>query len=585
MSARTRMIVALAAATAVLAGCASVPTEGQVRSGSFAADRRGDANLGVPAAPPRPSTAPRAIVSGFIDAMASSTDIARLYLTSSAARVWRPEQGTTIFDGTDKSAYRVTDGKNVELDAPIVANLDDRGVWRNAKPSTPNLKLDFGLVTENGEWRISNPPKGTLLQKSLQLLDPRNLYFFSPKLDVLVPEQVFLPRRDAGGQDATQLVRALLAGPTSRLGDSVKTAVPEGTEVVSVPVDPDGVATVSLNDRVAELDSDLRIKLAAQLAWTLKQAPGVRSLKLTVNGAPFEVGGTTEAQPVGNWDSYDPAFATGAGRLYVLDDSQIRRIDDVTAALAQAPDPVTLPGLGAFEKESLAVDIEGRTAAVVRSQNIVVGALETDRPQTPDYVSTDGEVLRPSFDKDGNLWVVDRAEDARIRVRRPDGAVIDVDAKGLAGRHVSVLRVARDGVRVLAVVKEQTRDLLMVGRITSTDKRKVKITAVEPVPVSFKRLADAGWSKPTKIMLVGGSGTGPNQMQELNVDGSQAAAIQTSSVEGGNAPTVFNPEVLATAPDPDALPVVQNASGEVLVRQLDLTWRVLMRSGTPIYAG
>jgi hypothetical protein len=30
---------------------------------------------------------------------------------------------------------------------------------------------------------------------------------------------------------------------------------------------------------------------------------------------------------------------------------------------------------------------------------------------------------------------------------------------------------------------------------------------------------------------------------------------------------------------------VRNASGEVLVRQLDLTWRVLMRSGTPIYAG
>jgi hypothetical protein len=305
-----------------------------------------------------------------------------------------------------------------------------------------------------------------------------------------------------------------------------------------------------------------------------------------VNGAPFEVGGTTEAQSVENWSSYDPAFATGAGRLYVLDNSDIRRIDDVTAALAQAPDPVTLPGLDAYEKESLAVDIEGRTAAVVTPSNLVVGALEETRPpQNPDTVSTDGEVLRPSFDKDGNLWVVDRAEDARIRVRRPDGAVIDVDAPSLSGRHVSALRVARDGVRVLAVVKEQTRDLLMVGRITSTDQRKVKITAVEPVPVSFERIADAGWSKPTKIMLVGGSGNGPNQMQELNVDGSQAAAIQTSSVEGGNAPPVFNPEVLATAPDPDALPVVQNASGEVLVRQLDLTWRVLMRSGTPIYAG
>lgn len=587
MTLRTRVIAALTAVAGVvtmLAGCASVPTEGPVRSGSFSGDRRGDAALDLTAEPPRANAAPRAIVSGFIEAMASSTDIARQYLTSSAARIWRPQTRTTVFDGTDKSVYRVTGTKNVELDAPVLATLDDRGVWRNAKPDTANLKIDFGLVMENGEWRISHPPEGTLLEKGLLLLEPRYLYFFTPKMDVLVPEQVFLPRRDPGGQDATQLVRALLAGPTSRLGDSVQTAVPEGTDVVSVPVDPDGVATVSLNDRVAALDTDLRTKLAAQLAWTLKQAPGVRKLKLIVDGAPFEVGGTTDAQPIDTWASYDAAFATGAGRLYVLDHSEITRIDDVTAALARTPEPVPLPGLAAYQKDALAVDVEGRRAAVVTPQDIVVGPLESDRPEPPDRVPTDGDVLRPSFDKDGNLWIVDRGKEARIRVRRPDGKLREVEAEGLTGRNVSALRVARDGVRVLAIVKEQSRDLLMVGRITSTDQR-VTISAVESVPVSFTRLADAGWSKPTKITLIGGTGPGPKQIQELNVDGSQAAAIQTSSVEGRNAPSVFNPEVLATAPDPDALPVVRNSTGEVLVRQLDLTWRVLMESGTPVYAG
>ena len=132
MSARTRLLgAALAAVVAMLAGCASVPTEGPVRSGVDAADRRGDA-IDLPAERPRPGATPRAIVSGFIEAMASSTDIARLYLTTQAAKDWRPETGTTIFDGTDKSVYRVTGGKNVVLEAPEVATLDNRGAWRNA---------------------------------------------------------------------------------------------------------------------------------------------------------------------------------------------------------------------------------------------------------------------------------------------------------------------------------------------------------------------------------------------------------------------------------------------------------------------
>ena len=135
---------------------------------------------------------------------------------------------------------------------------------------------------------------------------------------------------------------------------------------------------------------------------------------------------------------------------------------------------------------------------------------------------------------------------------------------------------------MLAIIAGQQRDMLVTGRITRTD-RMVEISGVERVPVSFSRLKDAGWSRPTKLVLLGGSG-GLNQMQELNVDGSEAAPIPTTSVQAENAPVVFN-LVDATAPNAESLLAVRNNSGQVLIRQRDLTWRVLLKAGTPVYPG
>ena len=69
------------------------------------------------------------------------------------------------------------------------------------------------------------------------------------------------------------------------------------------------------------------------------------------------------------------------------------------------------------------------------------------------------------------------------------------------------------------------------------------------------------------------------------MDGSEAAPIPTTSVQAENAPVVFNPVELATAPNVESLLAVRNASGEVLIRQRDLTWRVLLKKGTPLYPG
>lgn len=582
MRARAILVAAGSALAALLAGCATVPTSGPIRSGSGAGDV-GDPPFGVQVQAPRPGAGARAIVNDFLDAMATSgPDILKQYLTPQAAAKWRPDDSVTVFDRSDRQSIQertLGGATDVTLDAPKMATLDPRGGWHGVVPGEAPVKFTFKLVKVDGELRISNAPEGRLVASDLFVTNyrARNLYFFTPNWDALVPDPVYVPVRTPSAQNATALTQSLLSGPTDRLGDSVLSAAPPGTEVVSVTVDADGIATVALNDRVAGVGPDQRLKLAAQLAWTLRQV-GVLKLRITAAGQPYEIDGTTGELPVSRWDSYDAAFASLTGRqLYLLNNSEIRRLDNVDTSGQQKPGPPPLKGLDNLQIQSIAVDLEGQNAAAVTDGAVVLGPIGTQKPQQS-RIPTSGRVLRPSFDKDRNLWIVDQADGAaRIRVRRETGPVLTVHAPGLEGRKVTTFRVARDGVRVLAVLQSGQRSQVMLGRITGSG-RSERISGLLSLQLGFDQIADAGWSSSTKIMVLGRTGVLSYQMVEANIDGSQVATIQGNGVQD------FNPVELASAPDGDALPVVLN-NGVLLVRERDLNWQKLGRLGHAVYPG
>ncbi len=570
-----------AAVAALLGGCATVPTSGPIRSGGGAGDV-GDPAYGVQVQAPRPGAGARAIVNDFLDAMATSApDVFKQYLTPQAAASWRPDDSVTVFDRAKQQPIQPETGPDgstlVTLNAPLVATLDTRGGWHGAMRGDPPVKYIFKLIRVKGELRISNPPRNRLVASDLFTSNyrARNLYFFTRSWDALVPDPVYLPVRTPSGQNATGLAQALLAGPTDRLGDSVNKVAPAGTEVVSVTVDGDGVATVALNDRITGLGPDTRPKLAAQLAWTLRQV-GVLKLKITAAGQPYEIDGTTAEQPVSHWDSYDAAFASRAGRqLYVLSgNSEVAPWDSLDATTDQSPQvSTTFRGLTRLRIESIAVDLEGQNGAAVTDGAVIAGSLgQTPKPAT---IYTEGHVLRPSFDKDRNLWIVDQADTAaRIRVRRDGEQPVTVRAPGLEGKKITTFRVSRDGVRVLAVLQTAEGSQVVLGRITGIQRSR-RIAVVQALQFDYNDIADAGWSSTNKIMLLGRTGAGPYQMVEVNIDGSQLAQIQ------GNGAQEFNPVELAVAPDSDALPVVRS-NGELLVRQRDLNWARLTTRGRPV---
>lgn len=593
------MLAALVALVALLAaGCASVPTEGPIQSGSGTGDI-GDQAYGVQPQPPRPGSGARAIVNDFLDAMSTNAplDILKQYLTPAAAERWKPGDGVTVVDRSSRQSVqegRAADGSaEVTLVAPKVATLDDRGAWQDAAEAAP-LKFVFKLGRVGGELRIVTAPPGRLVAAELFVTNFKafNLYFFTPELDALVPDPVYIPVRSSAAQTATLLAQALLLGATARLGDAVVSAAPPGTEVVSVTTDRDGegVATVALNDKINPLGPDQRLKLAAQLAWTLRQVSGVLKLKVTAGGQPYEIDTTTSELPVSRFDSYDAAFASATGRrLYLLNPAQrtpqvppLRYFGTLDSSNPDSTQQYGLPTTGSLK--SVAIDLDGRNAATVTDGKVVYGPLSESEPVRNDNVDidTDGTVLRPSFDKDRNLWIVDRADgQARIRVRRDTGAVIPVQAPGLNGRRVTALRVARDGVRVLAVVRTGAKSQLFLGRITGSG-RSATISGLLPIQVGFDQIADVGWSKATKILVLGRTAGRPNQLIEANIDGSEQSVIPSNSVQD------FNPVVLAVAPDGDALPTVRNTdagTGTVLVRERDLSWFSLDRTGLPVYPG
>src|SRR5690606_20312302 len=100
-----------------------------------------------------------------------------------------------------------------------------------------SFEASFQLAkTPQGVWRITGLPgdekSGLLLtmddvERAMRTV---NLFFFAPDRRTLVPNVVFLPVANRQALP-TQLVRALLSGPTSWLAGAVESAFPEGTRL------------------------------------------------------------------------------------------------------------------------------------------------------------------------------------------------------------------------------------------------------------------------------------------------------------------------------------------------------------------
>lgn len=539
-----RRVRLLAAVTALvcLAGCASVPSGGRVMSGRSAqrAEPVTDPYVRIVPVGPRHDWGPEDIVKGFLTASGAFNDdhgVARQYLTSQASAAWKPGARPQVIVLQSAPSVSTPRGGGSETTVEVVATrlgyIGSDGQYVAQSGST--YTTTFGL-TQNSErqWRISRIP--TELHNGLMLAKDEvertfrvlNLYFFEPGGEVLVPNGIHLPLGNR--QDLPrQLVQALLEGPTGWLRPAVRSHFPAGTRLIGEGVFiSDGVATVDLSAHARR--GDLQ-RMAAQLGWTLRQLPEVRGVRLRIDRQTVNPGGLGTVQTVGDWArfSFDAVHGgDGEETVYLRGpDGRPHQLLDASAV------PAGTTGQDRLYRLALSRDrkIAGlnRAGDTVYSGDLTGGApiravLEAEHK--------DGTFTRPSWDHRGALWAVESYRGGSTLWMVPrDGTAVRVQSWGLASHRVVAFRVARDGVRVAAIVQVGGDRQIWLGRIVHRPEGVV-VGDFLPLSAELVDAVDLSWNDSGTLAVLGKTKATATQVTPylVPISGSTITAVGSGSL-------------------------------------------------------
>lgn len=558
----------LAVVTAVtLSGCVQIPDSSSVRPG-----RNGEVQGDLPPvfnlpAGPDPGADPVEIVEGFRAAMLASprdASIAREFLAPDSAALWEPDARTLVYEG-----QRLLANDNVvTMSVQEVGSLSERGVWASGDLAEGQLTLTFDLEQVDGEWRINNPPPGTLVDADY-FFTQRNYrsystYFLDANQRILVPDPIFLP---VGDNTPTQLVQNLIFGPTRSLKGVVSSAVPVSTTVDgSVSVSGAGLADVPLSESVRNLSDADRQLLAAQLAWTLRQFPQIKRFTITSGGRPLEISGEGNTVDTDAFAAFDPAGFTASRDVFGL-------VDGVPSSITTSgasPLAADLPAL--TSTNSLAVDLRADTVAVVSGDGRSVKVADVGSPD-PARVTTwcarGVDYGKPSWDTYGVLWVVDRRSDRSILSVCTADSVASVATPQFGRDRVTSFAVSRDGTRLAAVLGKGAASRLLVGAIERdpSDPAKATLRHVREIhnnQVQLTDLSAVSWLSPVSVAVLGKQVGDQVLVYDVRIDGSSVVPVASF--------LPVRPTTLAAAPNGDAPFVIGTPAGMLYIRSGDQDW-------------
>lgn len=494
---RRAMLAGLSVSVSIglVTGCAEVPTSGPVEPGNPVRTQEGVPYVAFAAAAPRPGDDPPAIVVGFIEAMSAyqpGYETATMFLTPEAASTWEPLAGVTIFEGSRPRIEQVDDNQ-VRVTVTVVGEVDEFGAY-TVENAGEMRELELTMNRAEGEWRIANPPPGTMISEDnfLREFESHDVCFFDPQFEVFVPDPVYLPKNS---QVATLLVQMLVDGPSEWLDPAVRTALPEqvALSVSSVPVEA-GVATVDLSANAQGLQPLRREQMASQVACTLAGLPEVTHVDLKSDGLSLlgQDGGTDVASVV---DRYDPDRLGTSASIYAIQDGHaVSRLDDgelqpVSGELGEAED---LTELAVHPAEGQAVAVASGGA------ELQLAALEDGAPRR--MIFEGAGLVSPDWDRNDLIWAVERpAGGGKLAAVRPDGTEVTVRGKELEELDVTRVSVSPDGTRMVLIGDEKAYVAVVVH--DGGDGDYVSIERLRPIGPGGVAM-DAGWLSAERIALL-----------------------------------------------------------------------------------
>ena len=516
-----------AALLAVLAitACISVPEDGPVVPVQEEVGTQPERGVERRPTLPQEGQSRQEIVNGFLQAMTAypvRTDVARQYLSSDARESWEPADSIVTYQGRDNTRGN----RVVTVDIQGAHWLNRRGEWRGQR-GDGEVTLRFPMVEEGeGQWRIGRVLDALIVPETWfrDRYRQASVYYLDPTASILVPEQVFVRSDDMTGS----LVDVLLDGPGPGLADVVRSFVPEGlTAGLSVPVSDDGEAVIALEGEAGALTPEAAQGMIYQFAWTLRQDARVSSFSLTLNDQPVTLPGSKGTEfSVELGSELSPADVQASSSLFLQRNGLLETGDP------SASTPVVGPlGQTAYGIEEFAVSLKANLAATVADGHSALALTSVNDDSHPYEVVLSGasNLLKPSWDFAGRLWLVDNApEGARISVidtARDETRSIPVEARGITGKDVRDFMVSRDGTRLVAVVRGRESDSLRVSRIRYSPLGRIRVPASRSRNLAWgvtdpQHIRDIGWHTPGVVGVLHQFTPGVAQFVGVPVDGS-----------------------------------------------------------------
>ena len=523
----------------VLMGCAGIPDSGPVTKVNAA--RGGDQST-VRYSPtgPAKNASPQDIVRGYLDAMLAypvTTGTAASFLTSEAAREWKSSAGVTVYAEPQVSTPVVqenagkVDKPTVDIDLEVVADasLDRQGRFERVNA---RKQFSFRLARTNGQWRITNPQAGFLVNRKFfsDYYRPFNDYFFDKAGERLVADPIHLP---VGDQLSTSLISSLTMGPKDLLDKTARTYAPEGTLLrTSVPLREDGLAEVQFRDDLSGLSSSAQERLSAQVVWTLRQVDQVTGVRIT-GGDNVLSPGNRGIQSINSWASFGPRF--GDGGFYGVQRGRIVEVTGRDVAPVEGP-----WGRNARKAAEIAVDSD--QLAVVDSARATLTTGSFDKTNVSTFSGR--RFLRPIQDDQGTVWAMDRpGSEMRLRLLE-DKKFRQIPIGRLAEFRLDSFALSPDGSRYAVIADVGGAGQVYAGSVLRNAQDAVESfgdpVLLRPNGADFTSPRSISWATATTVTFLADDSVVGTQVFESRIDGSSSSGATAS---GGS----LLPDVSATS--------------------------------------
>jgi hypothetical protein len=437
------------------------------------------------------------IISGFLAAGTGPQNdyaIAREFLSSNIRSIWNPNQEVLIQRSSPK--INVSDKNTATVQIDVSARVDADGKYEATAFGTDRV-LEFELVQEDSQWRLSKVPDATVLIRPVfdVVFSGYALYFADRQMRYLVPELRWFPTTAATG---TRLANALLRGASDWLKPAVYSGIPSGTKLsIDAVTVEDGTARVDLSARALVASRTDRSLIKAQLSATLSQLPNVSEVAISIERSAQDIT-DTEAN------------------LRVLEPRNLAVLGQEGLEVIAAQEPEFFQsGKDFFELTQVTKIAISRAAGSIAALT-GSGVIRTEANQPGEQVElVDGRANIAAIDCDPQqyLWSLSRATGGQVIATYTDSSRSIVRAPWLEGESVLDFDLSPEGTRAAFLVQSAQGTRVLVSAVVR-DQSGVPVELSKPLEISREVSSPVSitWLDQISVAIVSAAGDSPSAL-------------------------------------------------------------------------